>query len=245
MAKKKSEVVELRPIELQTFKVRVVGDSPLIMHAWSAKAKRDMLEKQMGFKSATKKEPKNPIEDFVASMYWLTPMPDVLDREHVEAALNDENVKFGFPVTAFKEAAISAAYRSGISSDKVSLQGAFFVMSEYSHYYGGDLVADFDKKKINIIPNTRIPAELVEIKSDIPVMREDMVKISKTTDIRYRGQFDNWSAELKIGFNASLDKADMNYILNLLNLGGFSCGAGEWRIEKGGSFGRFHVEIIK
>ena len=31
-------------------------------------------------------------------------------------------------------------------------------------------------------------------------------------------------------------------ILMLFNLGGFACGVGEWRAEKGGSFGMFHVE---
>ena len=45
---KKTELVEIRPIEMETAVVRIVGDSPLIVHAWSAKAKREILEKEIG-----------------------------------------------------------------------------------------------------------------------------------------------------------------------------------------------------
>ena len=47
MATKNVELIEIRPIEIQKTTIRVVGDTPLIMHAWSEKAKREMLEKQM------------------------------------------------------------------------------------------------------------------------------------------------------------------------------------------------------
>ena len=50
MATKKAntEVIEIRPIEIKKVTIRIVGDTPLIMHAWSEKAKRMMLEAQMG-----------------------------------------------------------------------------------------------------------------------------------------------------------------------------------------------------
>ena len=48
MATKKTEVIEIRPIGIKKVTVRVVGDTPMIMHAWSEKAKRMMLEAQMG-----------------------------------------------------------------------------------------------------------------------------------------------------------------------------------------------------
>ena len=58
MATKKTEVIEIRPIEIKKVTVRVVGDTPLIMHAWSEKAKRMMLEAQMGIAKGKKKEVK-------------------------------------------------------------------------------------------------------------------------------------------------------------------------------------------
>lgn len=242
-SKKEIELVEIRPIETVETKVRVVGDTPLIVHAWSAKAKREMLEKQIGATKTTAREAKNPLEDFVSSMYWITPMP----TEVTESAVTDafaRGARFGFPVTAFKQASISAAYRMGWMKDKMSGRGAFFLKSDVDGYYGGDLEVDLDKKKITIVPNAFKPEALVEIYSDTPVMREDMVRVGMgTADVRYRGQFDNWYADLTVCYDRN-GKFSIEQILNMLNAGGFACGVGEWRPEKDGQYGMYHVEAI-
>ena len=83
--------------------------------------------------------------------------------------------------------------------------------------------------------------ELVEIKGT-PRMREDMVQVggmSKVADIRYRGEFPEWRATLNIRYNAGAISPEQ--ILNMLNIGGFSNGIGEWRPSRDGSFGTFHV----
>ena len=54
MATKKTEEVIIRSFEQQTTKIRIVGDSPLIVHNWSEKAKKEMLDAQTG-KNKTKK----------------------------------------------------------------------------------------------------------------------------------------------------------------------------------------------
>lgn len=60
--------IEIPTIQLASFKLTVVGDSPLIMHKWSEKAKKEILDKQT--KKASKgKEKKNPVRDYVNSMY--------------------------------------------------------------------------------------------------------------------------------------------------------------------------------
>ena len=46
MAKKEERIV-IPEIELRVMKIKIIGDSPLITHKWSEKAKRMMLEKQM------------------------------------------------------------------------------------------------------------------------------------------------------------------------------------------------------
>ena len=58
-----AEVIEIRPIQIKTFTVHIVGDTPLIMHAWSEKAKREMLEKQMKVTKTKAKTAKNPVEE--------------------------------------------------------------------------------------------------------------------------------------------------------------------------------------
>lgn len=214
MATKKTEVIEIRPIEIKKVTVRVVGDTPLIMHAWSEKAKRMMLEAQMGIAKGKKKEVKNPADDFIRSMYWLTPMPEDGTMESFEEAIA-KGARFGFPVTAFKQAAISAAYRMGWAKDKMSMRGAFYIDSDENG--------------------------MIEIHSDTPEMREDMVKVGMgTADIRYRGEFKNWYADLTISYNAN-GQYSLENIVNIINAGGYVCGVGEWRPERDGQYGMFHV----
>lgn len=220
-ATKKIETVEIKPIEMNTVEVTLIGDTPLIMHAWSEKAKRMMLEAQQGKSKGKKKEVKNPVDDFIQSMYWLDGMPNTAgkneeDCEELFTQAIQNGARFGFPVTAFKQAAISAAYRMGWTKDKMSLRGVFFIESDFG--------------------------DMAEIVSDTPEMREDMVKIGMgTADIRYRGEFKNWRTTFRIKYNVN-GQYSLENILNILNAGGMVCGVGEWRPERDGQFGMFHVK---
>ncbi len=206
MAKAKSQeesVIIIPSIEIVEFQVRIIGESPLISHAWSKKAKQEMLDKQMG-KAKKTKNFKNPWIDFCESLYWLTGMPEEPTEEDIQKA------SFGFPTTAFKEAAISGGYRSKVLKDKVSAYSAFHILGEFAVIEG------------------------------IPQIREDMVRIANgSADIRYRGEFKEWSTVITIRHNKNALSAEQ--IVNLFNLGGFGVGVGEWRIEKGGTFGSFKV----
>ena len=211
---KKAEVVEIKPVELRSVTLKIVGDTPLIVHAWSEKAKRMMLEAQMGLAKGKKKEVKNPVDDFIQSMYWLTDKPKESTEEAFMQAIKD-GARFGFPATAFKQSAISAAYRLGYVKDKMGLRGAFFINGDENG--------------------------MIEIHSDTPIMREDMVKIGMgTADLRYRGEFRNWWAELNISYNAN-GSFSLENIVNIINAGGYACGVGAWRVEKDGQNGAFHV----
>lgn len=240
MATKKTELIEIKPIEIKKTKIRIVGDTPLIMHAWSAKAKRQILEKEIGATKTKAKEAKNPIEDFASSMYWLTPMPEEFTPDSITSAL-ESGARFGFPVTAFKQAAISAAYRMGWTKDKASMRGTFFIDPDADTYYGGDLCIDFAKKKVEIIANAPKNEPMIEIHSDYPVMREDMVTVGMgSADIRYRGEFRNWWADMTISYNEN-GQYSLEQIINIINAGGYFCGVGEWRPERDGQYGMFHV----
>jgi len=236
---KKAELIEIKPLEMKEVTVRIVGDTPLIMHAWSAKAKREILYKEV-FGKSLGKDAREPIKDFCSSMYWLTPMPEEFDEKTVFESV--KTAKFGFPVTAFKQAAISAAYRMGWTKDKMSTRGCFFIEPDASSYYSGDLEVDLAKKTINIIPNVPRAEQLVEIHSDTPLMREDMVRVGMgSADIRYRGEFQNWSCNLKIKYNTN-GAYRLDQILNMINAGGTVCGIGEWRPERDGQYGLYHIE---
>lgn len=223
MATKKIEL-NIEPIKISQAVVRICGDTPLIMHAWSEKAKKEMLAAQQGRKKGKAKEIKNPVRDFVDSIYWLGEKPvitaDMTEEESYEVYnefMKNNTPRFGFPVTAIKQAAISAAYRLGWSKDKMSIRGVFFIEDDEDG--------------------------LVEIHCDDLEMREDMVKIGMgTADLRYRGELRNWYADLKITYNEN-SNYDINSIMNMLNAGGYVCGIGEWRPERDGNNGRFHVVL--
>lgn len=225
---KKTEVITIQPVEKVTAEITIVGETPLIIHAWSEKAKREILDAQQGKTKGKKKATRNPVEDFIRSLYWLNgTMPDIPEgatEEECEELFNEaieKGAKFGFPAVAIKKAAVSAAYRQGITKDKVSANGSFWL-------------------------NGINDPEFVEIESDTPpAMREDMVKIGMgTADLRYRGEFKNWKCKCRISYLKG-GVFSLENIISMINLGGFSCGLGEWRTEKGGISGAFRVEATK
>lgn len=213
MATKKTEnTIEIPALKMVDTVIRVVGDTPLIVHKWSEKAKKEIRDKQMG-KATKKKAPKDPVEDFIDTLYWLDGEPEEKTEEGFNKAM-EAGARIGFPATAFKQSAIMGATRSGADIKSTVARATFF-----------------------------IPVEMVEIHHNGVEMREDMVRvggISKTADIRYRAQLNGWWADIPIRFNA--DVITLEQIVNLFQLGGFSCGVGEWRNEKDGIFGAYHVE---
>lgn len=134
MATKKNEnqetlAIEIPRIDLRTLTVTLIGDSPLIVHAWSEKAKRQMLEKQMK-KASSGKDAKDPFADFCDSLYWLTEKPKNPTMEDVMKA------KFGFPTVAFKAAAVDAGFQQGILEKKTTARGAFHIIGEFAEIEG-------------------------------------------------------------------------------------------------------------
>ncbi len=196
--------IALVPLKIERMLVPIVGDSPLICHAWSEKARKQMADKQQ--KRATAgREAKDPWADFCGSLYWLSERPEKPTEADVESA------KFGFPSVAFKAAAVTACTSIGTVT-KVAARQAF-----------------------------HIDGEFVEIIGPPPSMREDVARVGMgTADLRYRGEFSPWQAVLPVSFNANVLSAEQ--IVNLFGTAGFAVGVGDWRPERDGPFGRFHVE---
>lgn len=209
MATKNNESVSIPAINIQYATISIIGDSPLIVHKWSEKAKKEILDKQMKKAKTKGHDAKDPVRDFIDSLYWLDGEPEEKTEEGFIRAVQN-GARFGFPSVAFKASAVAAGYRSGVTKNLVSMYGAF-----------------------------HIDGEFVEIKG-VPEMREDMVRVGMgVADIRYRGEFKEWSATFQVKYNASA--ISLEQLVNLFNLGGFACGLGEWRPEKGGAFGMYHV----
>jgi hypothetical protein len=79
----------------------------------------------------------------------------------------------------------------------------------------------------------------VPIHGSDPVAREDMVRVQGTADIRYRPMFEEWAMPIQVEFNSAFVQPAQ--VLNMFETAGFGVGIGEWRPEKNGPYGRFHV----
>lgn len=76
----------------------------------------------------------------------------------------------------------------------------------------------------------------------IPQLGMDMTRSSdmaRTPDVRTRAYFPEWACTLDIEYVSSLIKE--GNVLNLLGAAGVIVGIGDWRPQKGGSFGKFTV----
>jgi hypothetical protein len=83
--------IEIDRIGAETILVPIIGTAPLLVHRFSEKAKRQMLDNMQGRK--TPKQPKNPEEEYQAAFYRLK-------------GSTEETPLYGFPAVAFKAATI-------------------------------------------------------------------------------------------------------------------------------------------
>lgn len=122
--------------------------------------------------------------------------------------------KTGFPTTAFKLATVAGARFFKGSVTMASLKPLLF-------FHADD-------------PSTGLTTLQGEAEP-----REDMVRVGMgTADIRYRAMFPDWSARLRVEFAPHM--IDPDSVVALVDAGG-RIGVGEWRPEKGGTFGTYQV----
>lgn len=222
MAEKKEEVVNLTKAlsKLSTykhFKIWIVGDTPLITHAWSQKAKLEMLQKQVkAVKSG--KTTRDPEQDFVDSLYEMG------------------DGTYGFPAMGLKNAIASAAHKDrGIA--RTAVTSALYLNAQMVRTRPALSSAICD------MPLLRIYGGDPEQPNHPPLCREDMVKIgsgvNKIANLAYRAQFTVWAMQVTGKYNSSVitDEA----LGFLIVEAGMACGLGEWRNERKGMFGAFHL----
>jgi hypothetical protein len=100
------------------------------------------------------------------------------------------------------------------------------------------------EKRTELMGRISIASEHLEIISDRPPeMRTDRVRLSGmagVTSLAYRPVFWPWSMLVPIRFNANTIQLDQ--VLNILDIAGFSVGIGDWRVDRKGTFGQFSVD---
>lgn len=105
--------IQIQRIARETIEVPILGVTPLIVHKWSEKAKREMQEAQKGTRVKKQKEARDPEADFNGARYRL---PDGRD---------------GFPAMGLKSAIVEAARNfEGVTMKQ--LKQVIFISGEFS-----------------------------------------------------------------------------------------------------------------
>lgn len=103
-------LIAISRIAEETLRVPIVGVSPLIVHRFSEKEKRKMLDATQGRR--TPKEPKDPQAEYEAAFYYLG------------------GGGYGFPADAFKQATVGAARFYGKQLTMTALKQFIFFRGE-------------------------------------------------------------------------------------------------------------------
>jgi hypothetical protein len=103
--------IDIDQIKVTNIQVPIIGTSPLIMHNWSEKQKRAMLEAQQGKRAM--KVARDPEAEYQAGFYRI--------------AREGEPDGYGFPVTGFKAAMVGAARFYGKAIKMTELKQFIFM----------------------------------------------------------------------------------------------------------------------
>ena len=138
-------------------------------------------------------------------------------RDYEESLYKHPAGGYGFPASGLKKCAVSAITSlKGTGITKVQTRQGFFIEGDFVKIDG------------------------------TPRMRSDMVRQKGRggggANVRFRAEFPKWQMKFEVSYNANVFSADE--ILNFFNIAGFAVGIGDWRPEKDGNFGRFHVTKV-
>lgn len=197
--------------EWKRFELWLIGDTPLITHAWSEKAKLDMLDDQK--KIAREKTPRDPEADFVSSLYELRPGSQT----------------YGFPATGIKDCVMSVAHKDRGVPQTVARANTIFKAPIYQ------VRAAQAGAKCNM-PLVRIWGGEPVMRED---MVRVGVGMRKTATLAYRAEF--WPWAIKVRGVLNVRAIPTQALLFLARHAGITVGIGDWRNAKKGVFGAFHI----
>jgi len=163
--------IQLPEIRLERYSIYLVGNAPLIVHAFPEKARKQMLDKQMKTAKGGR-DARDPYAEVEASRYRL---PDGRD---------------GFPAVGFKSAAVTAC--TSISDvTKVAARQAFRVEGAAMNSAG---VIEGCFVRTALVP---LVAHEPMIREDVVRLSGP----SRTAEMRYRPEYSIWGVELSVILN--------------------------------------------
>lgn len=220
---KEPDFISIAAPQRSVIEVTIKGDEPLLVHRFGEKARKQLAEsdQKTGAEAKKKAREKRDIAAEYLEAFYL------IDKKNIHRSFSgvrpnrdipEKDRLYGIPATGIKSAMVTAGSHQGFF--KTRLKPAFYVKGDHG--------------------------ELSAIRGSEPFMREDIVRLSgpsRAPQLRYRPQFDEWEATFVITFDPNV--IDQESIINLLAIAGYSIGLFEWRPEKGGTFGIFHVANVR
>jgi hypothetical protein len=152
----------------------------------------------------------------------LDPQAEYLSTLYRIAKADGEEV-FGHPSMSFQKATVGAARYYGRAVKMTELRQAIQIIGETTK-------AD--------------PQTLTEIFGEHQ-MREDRIGTGggRASQLTYRAEFREWAAILRVRYVSTMIDADS--VVSLVDGGGIGVGVGNWRPEKGGSYGCYTIDTSK
>lgn len=214
-ATQQSEVIHLfdPQKDLLTAKIKIAGDSPLMLNKYTRGTLKDLTDTQTGKAKKGRKDVQKYYE-IIERIHWLNPLPAEEDIVYDAETLDDllENNKPCVTGVSLWKAVLSTIVRCGFDTYSTKAKATFRVVD--------DLVPiSFSKMTISeqIVPS----------------------KTGQKPILTYRPVFYDWQTEFMIRFTTDIYSTEQ--ILAFINQAGFSNGIGTCRPGTSGTFGMFHI----
>lgn len=212
------KTINIVPPRPATLHLRLHGEGIIVVHAFSAKAKGEMRDKQQ--KNAKRaRDAKDPVAEYNGARY--------------QVQYHDGTMVDAFPAMTIKKSLVSACRL---------LDGIPMTLVKQT------IFVNRAQELLPIEKAPGVPYRGAHETEFAPIMREDIVRVggragpgSGTADLRYRPQYTPWTIPVEVTFLPNVITPEQ--VVNLFAYAGFGCGIGENRAEKtGGSWGLFRVE---
>jgi len=203
---------------MDQIKFKLVGETPLLMHNNRLANPLDKYSQEISGKSGKRKK---TIEDIweLARIEWEGGL-----------YLYDGEIKLPNRV-------INKCFERGATKQKNGMlwKTGCYIVEDYCplSYKGTKISVD----EVDEVPNSALDKYFKKN------MLQEMVKVGAASILRTRPLFEDWSCEVSVQFDESV--MNKSSLILAASDAGRLVGLCDWRMEKGGQFGRFHVEIIE
>lgn len=165
-----TEAVRLLASPIERHYLPILGTSGLIMHKWSEKAKKAMLDKQMK-KAVAAKGAKDPEQDFRDSIYHL---PD--------------GTGYGFPSIGFKAAMVRAG--TYLDFKMTFLRGAFHIPGDLVQVFGDPVMREDMVRIAGGTADIRYRAEFLPWSAVLPLdINTSVISLEQVANLAHNAGF--------------------------------------------------------